>query len=137
MSMFGTYDHTKVNISIDGVKLTDFNGDVTISKEGDDWDVTEGSNGAVERSKMGRKLYTVTIPMMQTSPQLNQLEDLRQRDLNDGEGPYDFAITDLNGEYVLMGSAWIHSMGDATKGRAATPRTVTLRVKANKVNEGA
>lgn len=66
--MLGTYDHTMVNISVQGIALTHFNGDVVISKEGDDWDVTEGSNGCVQRSKMVRKLYTVTLPFMQTSP---------------------------------------------------------------------
>ena len=72
--MLGTYDHTMVNISVQGIALTHFNGDVVISKEGDDWDVTEGSNGCVQRSKMVRKLYTVTLPFMQTSPQLSKLE---------------------------------------------------------------
>lgn len=137
MSMFGNYDHTKVNISINGISLTDFNGDVTISKEGDDWEVVEGSNGAIERSRMVRKLYTVTLPFMQTSPQLNALESLRILDEQTGAGPFPFAITDLNGAYVLLGSAWIHSMGDATKGRSAAARTVTLRVKAEAAFEGA
>lgn len=137
MSMFGNYDHTKVNIAINGLSLTDFNGDVTISKEGDDFEVVEGSNGCIERSRMCRRLYTVTLPFMQTSPQLTALEGLRQLDVNTGAGPYPFAITDLNGAYVLMGVAWVHSMGDATKGRAAAPRTVTLRVKAEAAFEGA
>ena len=78
--MLGTYDHTMVNISVQGIALTHFNGDVVISKEGDDWDVTEGSNGCVQRSKMVRKLYTVTLPFMQTSPQLSKLEALRVAD---------------------------------------------------------
>lgn len=137
MSMFRTYDHTKVNISLNGIALTDFNGDPTISKEGPEFEVVEGSNGAVERSRMVRNLYTVTLPMMQTSTQINAIETLRQADERTGVGPYPFAITDLNGAYVLMGVAWLQSMGDAVKGRQAQPRNIVLQVKAEASFEGA
>lgn len=137
MSMFRTYDHTKVNISLNGVALTDFNGDVTISKEGPEFEVVEGSNGAVERSRMVRNLYTVTLPMMQTSLQINAIETMRVADEKTGVGPYPFAVVDLNGAYVLMGVAWIQSMGDAVKGRQAQPRNIVLQVKAEAAFEGA
>ena len=137
MSMFKTYDHTKVNISFNGIALTDFNGDPTISKEGPDFETVEGSNGAVERSRMVRNLYTVTLPMMQTSPQINAIETARVADEKTGVGPFPFAILDLNGAYVLMGVAWIQSMGDAVKGRQAQPRNIVLQVKAEAAFEGA
>jgi len=137
MSMFKTYDHTKVNISFNGIALTDFNGDPTISKEGPDFETVEGSNGAVERSRMVRNLYTVTLPMMQTSPQINAIETARVADEKTGVGPFPFAIVDLNGAYVLMGVAWIQSMGDAVKGRQAQPRNIVLNVKAEAAFEGA
>jgi hypothetical protein len=137
MSMFKTYDHTKVNISFNGIALTDFNGDPTISKEGPDFETVEGSNGAVERSRMVRNLYTVTLPMMQTSPQINAIETARVADEKTGVGPFPFAIVDLNGAYVLMGVAWIQSMGDAVKGRQAQPRNIVLQVKAEAAFEGA
>lgn len=136
MSMFKTYDHTKVNISFNGIALTDFNGDPTISKEGPDFETVEGSNGAVERSRMVRNLYTVTLPMMQTSPQINAIETARVADEKTGVGPFPFAIVDLNGAYVLMGVAWIQSMGDAVKGRQAQPRNIVLQVKAEAAFEG-
>lgn len=132
-----TYDHTKVNIVLNGVALTDFNGDPTVTKQGDDFEVVEGSNGAVERARMVRKLYTVTLPMMQTSPQIDAIEALRVADESTGAGPFPFAITDLNGAYVLMGQAWVKSMGDATKGRATAARTITLDVYADIAFEGA
>lgn len=137
MSMFKTYDHTKVNISFNGIALTDFNGDPTISKEGPDFETVEGSNGAVERSRMVRNLYTVTLPMMQTSPQINAIETARVADEKTGVGPFPFAIVDLNGAYILMGVAWIQSMGDAVKGRQAQPRNIVLQVKAEAAFEGA
>lgn len=137
MSMFKTYDHTKVNISFNGIALTDFNGDPTISKEGPDFETVEGSNGAVERSRMVRNLYTVTLPMMQTSPQINAIETARVADEKTGVGPFPFAIVDLNGAYVLMGVAWIQSMGDSVKGRQAQPRNIVLQVKAEAAFEGA
>lgn len=137
MSMFKTYDHTKVNISLNGVALTDFNGDPTISKEGPEFEVVEGSNGAIERSRMVRNLYTLTIPMMQTSPQINAIEALRVADEKGGVGPYPIAIVDLNGAYSLMGVAWIESMGDAVKGRQAQPRNIVLRIRSEAAFEGA
>ena len=137
MSMFKTYDHTKVNNSFNGIALTDFNCDPTISKEGPDFETVEGSNGAVERSRMVRNLYTVTLPMMQTSPQINAIETARVADEKTGVGPFPFAIVDLNGAYVLMGVAWIQSMGDAVKGRQAQARNIVLQVKAEAAFEGA
>lgn len=137
MSMLNTYDHTRVNISLNGVALTDFNGDVTIEKQGDDWAVIQGSNGSVERSKLKNNLYTVTLPMMQTTTQLNAIEALRTSDDLTNAGPFPFAITDLNGSYVILGSAWIQSMGSATKGREAQARNVVLAVKAEMAFEGA
>lgn len=135
-NLVGTYDHTLVNISVEGVELSDFVGDVVITKEGDEWEVTEGSNGCVERSRMVRKLYKVTLPFMQTSPQLAKLETLRIADETTKAGPYVFAFVDLNGPFSILGQCWIHRMGDATRGRAATARTVTLRVKGEAVFEG-
>lgn len=137
MSMFRTYDHTKVNISLNGISLTDFNGDVTIEKEGNDFETVEGSNGAVERSRMVRNLYRVTLPMMQTSLQINAIEGLRVSDERTAAGPFPFAVVDLNGAYVLMGQAWIETMGTATKGRQTVARNIVLSVKAEAAFEGA
>lgn len=137
MSMFKTYDHTKVNISFNGIALTDFNGDPTVEKEGPEFEVVEGSNGAIERSRMVRNLYTVTLPMMQTSPQINAIETARIADEKGGVGPYPFAVTDLNGSYVLMGVAWVETMGTATKGRQGQPRNIVLKVRAEASFEGA
>ncbi len=137
MSMFRTYDHTKVNISLNGISLTDFNGDVTIEKEGNDFETVEGSNGAVERSRMVRNLYRVTLPMMQTSLQINAIEGLRVADERTAAGPFPFAVVDLNGAYVLMGQAWIETMGTATKGRQTVARNIVLSVKAEAAFEGA
>lgn len=137
MSMLGTYDHTKVNIQINGSALTDFNGDVGISKQGDNWETIEGQNGTVERARQVRSLYIVTLPFMQTSPQLNVLESYRIADEEANAGPYPFSIIDLNGSYVLRGLAWIASMGDVSRGRSTSTRTVTLHVKALETFEGA
>lgn len=137
MSLFKTYDHTKVNISINAIALTDFNGDVTITKEGPDFEVEEGLNGGIQRSRMVRKLYTVTLPFMQTSPQLDAIEALRIADEKANAGPYPFAVVDLNGRYVLLGVAWVQSMGDAVKGRQAGSRNVVLQVRAEAAFEGA
>ena len=137
MSMFRTYDHTKVNISLNGISLTDFNGDVTIEKEGNDFETVEGSNGAVERSRMVRNLYRVTLPMMQTSLQINAIEGIRVSDERTAAGPFPFAVVDLNGAYVLMGQAWIETMGTATKGRQTVARNIVLSVKAEAAFEGA
>lgn len=135
-NLVGTYDHTLVNMAVEGVELSDFLGDITITKEGDEWEVTEGSNGCIERSRMVRRLYTVTVPFMQTSPQLAKLEALRIADEETKAGPYLFSFVDLNGPFSILGQCWIHSMGTVTRGRAATARTVTLRVKGEAVFEG-
>ena len=45
-------------------------------------------------------------------------------------GPFPFAVVDLNGAYVLMGQAWVETMGTATKGRQTVARNIVLSVKA-------
>lgn len=126
MAIIGTYDAAKVNVQINAIALTDFNGDIDVAPAREKWETSSGVNGAVQRSRTHNKLYQVTLPMMQMSDQLNALAALSTADEATGAGPYVFSIVDLNGTQVFMGSAWIRSMGNITKGQVAGTRTVIL-----------
>lgn len=134
--MLGTYDHESFNISLNGIRITDLAENFTVSPDGDDWNETEGLYGSVERTKVRSKLRTVTLPMMQSSVQLNAIETLRIGDLNANAGPFPFWIKNLSGEYTLAGRAWIKNIGDLVVGRDGGSRTVTLRVYVDAGFEG-
>lgn len=132
-----TYNHKLVKISINGTALTDFNGDILIEPSGDDWVEVQGQNNTVERSLLDNNIYTVTLPMMQTSPQLDVLAELSIDDKRNGKGPYPFAMSDLNGSDTIMGVCWIKNMKSRTKAIKSTARNVVLTVVSETEFEGA
>ncbi len=132
-----TYNHKQVKISINGVALTDFNGDVLIEPTGDDWAEIQGQNNGVERSLLDNNVYTVTLPMMQTSPQVTALGELSMDDKREGKGPYPFVMSDLNGSDSIMGVCWIKNMKSRSKGIKTVARNVVLTVVSETEFEGA
>lgn len=130
MAIVRTWNHKNLNVSLNAAALTDFNGDVTAEADNDLWEFTEGQNGAVERSYQGNNLITVTLPMMATSPQLDQVELLRQADEKTGAGPFPFALTDTDRNYKLLGQATIMSIARPTGSKTAPARNVVLKVVA-------
>lgn len=128
MAIVRTWNSKNLKISLNAAALTDFNGDVTVESDGDIWELTEGQNGAVERSYQGSSTLTVTLPMMATSPQLDVIETLRQADESTGAGPYPFAMTDTDRNFKLLGQAYVNSMAYPTASKTAPARNVVLKV---------
>lgn len=131
-----TWNHKNYNIVLDGVALTDFNGDLTVQADSDFWEFVEGQNGAVERSLLDNHLLTVTMPMMATSPQLSTLADLDYNDRNNGAGPFTFVAFRTDGEYKIVGQATIMSIAHPNRSKSAPVRNVVLKVVADMQNLG-
>lgn len=133
-----TYNHRLCKINVNGIDLTDFNGDPTIEPGGDDWATTVGLNGVVQRSLLDNHLYTVTLPMVRTSPQVDALAALSVADKKLGAGPYTFAFKDLNGTDIVLGECWIQNMKSrGSLGAEASARNVVLAVVSHIEFEGA
>lgn len=124
-----TYNHKLCKIAIGGLEITDFLGDPSIAAGGDDWNETQGLNGVVQRSLQDNFMYTVTLPIVRTSPQLDALAVLAIADKKTGAGPYPFAFRDLNGKDMILGECWIKNMGDrGSLGKEGSARNVVVTV---------
>lgn len=126
-----TYDHTKVKANLNGLALTDLNGDITVEESGDIWEETEGNNGTLTRSRHVRKLVKITIPFNAMSPQLAMIEAFQVADEETGAGPYPFALAHLGGTFAIAGQAWIKSNRNAGFGKVSGTRNVVLSVYKN------
>lgn len=123
-----TYDHTKVNIALNGLPLTDFIDNITVSENGEDFSVTEGLNDNVLYSRRSNNVVTVTLPMIANSPQFVAIKGFRLLQRNASSVPFPFAMIDLNNGDSIMGNARIMSLGEKTVGVEATGRSVVLSV---------
>lgn len=139
----GTWNHLDWNFQINGVPLTDFNGDVTFSAAEDDWEFTQGQNYATERSLHENRSFDISFPMMATSPQLDLVEALAVADKKAGVGPYPFSavhlITGASGieGYKLVGQATIAQIDPPSVGKVGSARTIKLHVDAELMWRGA
>lgn len=123
-----TWNHMTLNLVLDGVTLTDFNGDVTMDMDNDFWDFVEGQNDSVERSYQASNMMTVTLPMQATSPQLDFIAGRHVADATTGAGPYLFVAIDTARNFKITGLATITKIGLPTRSKTAAARTVTLKV---------
>lgn len=125
-----TWNHKKLNIQLNGIEITDVNGDVSVEAGSDFWAFTEGQNGCVERSLLGNSMVKMTIPMMATSPQLDLIETLNQADQLTGDGPYVFSSVKTDSNYKLVGQATILSIEHPKRSKQAQARNVVLQIVA-------
>lgn len=132
-----TWNYKKYNIVLEGIEITDLNGDATIEADEDLWEFVEGQNGSVERSLKDSKLITVTLPMQATSTQLDAIAGLDLSDRNANTGPYDFVAVDISRNFKLYGKATIMKIGMPSRSKVAPVRNVTLKIVADAAFMGA
>ena len=139
----GTWNHKDWNFQLNGVPLTDFNGDVTFSALEDDWSFTQGQNESTERSMHENRSFDITFPMMATSRQLDLIEALAVADKKLRVGPYPFSATHIvSGAagiegYKLVGQATITQIEPPTVGKEGSARNIRLHVDAELMWRGA
>ena len=128
MAQTKTWSYKDLNVTFNGAAITDINGDLTITADGDFWEFVEGQNGYVERSLVDNHLATVTIPLHATSPQLNIFAIASIADRKANAGPYIFTAIDKERNYKLIGTATVMNIGKPSRSKSAQARTVTLKV---------
>jgi len=123
-----TWDHKKYKNTINGLSITDLDGDITVESDSPDFTFKQGQNGKTERSANRNMLITITVPFMATSPQLSIIEAMRIADLDAAVGPFPWASAIIGGDYKLFGSATIESIDPPNASIEATARNVVLKV---------
>ncbi|GAC40859.1 phage structural protein [Paenibacillus popilliae] len=77
MAQTTTFDAKSVTVTVDGVYLTGFSESmVEIEKDEDNYEVKVGAQGDTVRTKVNNPLGTITVTLLQTSPQVAYLDKL-------------------------------------------------------------
>ena len=132
-----TWNHKNLIINFNGAAITDLNGDASVTADGELWEFVEGQNGFVERSLLENSLCTVSLPIGATSKQLDIFAIASIGDRKTGAGPFPFAMVNTDGNYKLLGTATVMSIGKPVRAKTAQARTVTLKVVIEAEYEGA
>ncbi|MCF0224648.1 MAG: hypothetical protein HUK20_10290 [Fibrobacter sp.] len=127
--MSTTWNHKKVNMTLNGMAITDVIGDITVTDDAENWEFQEGMNGTVQRSLMNNGLASVTIPFKAKSDQLNVVAAMDIADRYSNAGPYVFTFVETDAQYKLFGQATIMSIAHPTLSKSGQVRNVTLKVE--------
>lgn len=77
MAQTTTFDAKSVTVTVDGVYLTGFSESmVEIEKDEDNYEVKVGAQGDTVRAKVNNPLGTITVTLLQSSPQVAYLDKL-------------------------------------------------------------
>ncbi len=77
MAQATTFDAKSVTVTVGGVYLTGFSESmVEIEKDEDNYEVKVGAQGDTVRTKINNPLGTITVTLLQTSPQVAYLDKL-------------------------------------------------------------
>lgn len=126
----GTYDPTKVIVTIGGVIVSGFgDGDaITARYDEDRYTKYTGADGEVSRSKNASRAGSIEVVLAQTSKANDELSALFNLALFGGaDGVFPVGLVDLSGRTVLAASkCWIKTAPDVVFGKEVTDRTWTF-----------
>lgn len=126
----GTYDPSKVIVTIGGVIVSGFgDGDfITAKYDEDRYKKYSGADGEVSRSKTASRAGSVEVVLAQTSKANDELSALFNLALFGGtDGVFPIGVADLSGRTVIAAAkCWIKTAPDATFGVEVTDRTWTF-----------
>lgn len=121
MSKVTTYNPRKVTCSLGTHIVSGFADDSFISIEpaGDGTSYVVGADGEVARSIDPSKVYTVKLSLLQASATNAYLQNMYDKDKNDGSGTFSVNINDILGEEKFTGSvAWVSKPASWARGKA-------------------
>lgn len=118
--MTGTYDPSRVTVTVGAAVLSGFAEDTFISIEeiGDGVTSVSGADGEVARAMSSDRRCRVTITLQQTSAGNDILSALLQADrISGGDGIFPITVADLRGRTVFNASeAWVTKLPNAEFG---------------------
>lgn len=130
-----TFDGKKLIASLGDIILGDYGPDasITIERDEDDFEYTQGASGFVEASNKNSNIHTITFNCMQTSPINDQLSALLESDRKDSNGEKPFLLKDAGpggSTVVSFKAARIVKPASAEYGASTKVRVWTLKAGA-------
>ncbi len=125
---FRVYDPNEVIFTVGGADISSYAPGtfIQIAMDSDAFNVVVGAAGDVVRSKTNNQLATITLSLMQTSPDNDLLSTIYNTDLKarNGAGVFALSIRDnATGRAVFTAAnAWISKAPDVSFDQQDTPR---------------
>lgn len=132
-SEFKVYDLSEVSVIFAGLPIDSGlgEGNITVEQLSPDFTTKEGNDGSVTRSKTGKRLTRVTIPLLQTSSGNAILSTLNNIDrlAANGAAVGPFLMRDRQGLSLIAGPhAWIEGPPKVEYGAEATDRPWVIMI---------
>jgi hypothetical protein len=123
----GTYDPSRVIVTIGGVIITGFSdGDSIIARRAEDMYFTRvGTDGGVARARNANKMGEIEIKLLQTSAVNDSLSSLLAIDdlVNDGLPVLSITIVDGSGRSLVVATqCWIKTIPEVILGKEVSER---------------
>lgn len=125
-----TYSPDKVSVVVGDRPITGFSEgeSISVERDNDTFSDVSGMTGEVARTKSNDKRGTVTLTLMQTSPDNEYLSGLAAEDEATGTKTFNILVRDQDGQSLHEAeTAWIVKPATATYGKEQTDREWTIR----------
>lgn len=125
MAKVTTYNPKKVTLSLGRHIASGYADDsfITVEPAGDGTSYVVGCDGEVARSIDPSRAYTVKIAVLQSSATNEYLQNMYDKDQNDGSGTFSVNINDIVGGEKFTGSvAWVTKPASWVRGKAQNNR---------------
>lgn len=139
MSKMTTYNPRKVTCSFGNHIASGFADDsfITVEAGGDRTQYVVGADGEVARSIDPSKIYTVKVTLLQASATNAYLQNMADKDAEDGTGTFSVNISDLLGKDKFTSAiAWVSKPASWARGKAQNNREWELVASDGKFTYG-
>lgn len=131
-----TYSADQISVILSDRPVTGLN-EVTIERDNDLFSEDVGMAGEVARVKSNDRRGTITLKLMQTSPENDYLSNLFAKDEFTGSSPFGILIRDQNGTSLYESlKSWIIKPASSTFGKELNEREWMIRCADLKVFVG-
>ena len=126
-----TYNPKKVTCSLGRHIVSGYADDsmITVEFAGDGTSYVSGADGEIVRSIDPTEIYTLKMSLQQTSRTNEYLQNMYDRDRNDGGGTFSVNVNDILGrEKFVGGMAWVTKPASWVRGKTQNNREWELVV---------
>ena len=131
MGEVDTYNPRKVTCALGRHIVSGFADDsmITVEFAGDGTSYVSGADGEIVRSIDPTEIYTLKMSLQQTSRTNEYLQNMYDRDRNDGGGTFSVNVNDILGrEKFVGGMAWVTKPASWVRGKTQNNREWELVV---------
>lgn len=136
--MMKTYNSKKIIMSFGTHMVSGYAEDsfVTISPAGDGVTMKQGCDGEIVRSISPNNTYLVKLELLPYSPTVSWLQNMHNKDLQDGSGCFPITIKDLTGGMLFNSeTAWVTKPAERGYGKEASNRSWEIQTASGDLTE--